>query len=285
MRRNPLIEISRSEMPKSVVLANILSHRCHLEGLRAHCCPDWKMRPLDGGGSIDLNLGAPNTQFMVTALFHVRRDFKMRCHAFMERYKVYCPNNEIDIVVVLPEVVAIGLELKWKSRIAGLKKQLQKERSCLRLIASYYNCPNVSLAAILPHQREIEEADAVVVLGDAAEFLDRLHQGNPDDWYIKLASEEFRVTGTTRDSGASTWRTYESIEELLALDRAKDGDASNMWVGYIDGLDDLRSKTVAQMRQRPHWKVAGIQLSPNWYPLRDVANIVQGTLDREVDRH
>ena len=280
MPPKPLIEINRSEMSKSVVLAHVLGHRRYLENFRGRCCPTWKMQAVDSDRFIDLQLGAPQDPLMTTALFHAWRDIENRDPDFIKIYRASCAKREIDVVVVIPNLVAIGIEIKWEGGLHRLKTQLQEERTCLRLIASYYNCPHISLAAILPHQQNLDGADAVMALADVSEFLDCLHEERPSDWYIKLASQEFSVT---RDVIVSSWQRVKSVEELLALAGPEGAPAAaNKWVGYIDGLDHLRNQTAAQLRRRPHWKVANTHLSRNWCSLAEVANIVREALAREA---
>jgi hypothetical protein len=180
----------------------------------------------------------------------------------------------------------LGLELKWEGGLAGLRKQLKKERLCLCLIASYYNCPYISLAAILPRQQKLDEVDAVIALADVSEFLDRLSAEHPDEWYLKRASEEFLVTRRVQPTASridqDLWQ-IKSLEEMLSLAAGQDSPtAANKWVGYIDGMDDLRGRTAVQLRQRPHWKIADSRLSKNWYPLSAIATAVREALAQET---
>jgi len=135
-----LIEINRSEMCKSVVLAHVLGHRRYLEDFRDRCCPTWKMQEVDGDHYIGLQLGTLQDPPMTTALFHAWRDIENRDPDFIKNYRANCPKREIDVVIIIPNLVTIGIEIKWEGGLSGLKTQLQEERTCLRLIASYYNC-------------------------------------------------------------------------------------------------------------------------------------------------
>jgi hypothetical protein len=267
-----LSEINRSEMPKSVVFSLLVRWPRFFPLLQQHCVghDEWRMRPVDKGDSRPIELKCADQKLMASANLHIRRDLERSSASFVKTYGAECPKNEIDVVAVIPCKVAIGFELKWKSRTSKIEQQLKNERACLQLLARYYMCPFTSMVAVLPTKIHLDEADAVMTLADVAELIDSMRREHPD-FFLEAASQEFEAT-----KHIGGWETVPNVESLLSrADRSK-GDE---WVGYIDGLEDLRSRTLAEIRGRQSWKIALKKgHDRNWYPLQDVAQIIRKKL-------
>lgn len=273
MNRKTLLEISRSEMPKSVLLGYLLQKPGFLARLRQNGVwgERWLMRPVTGGDACELDLPLDSANVMAAANFHVRRDLGAAELSFVEQYGGGTPKNEIDVVAVIEDTIAIGFELKWKSRIGPIGAQLSQERECLALLAQYYGCRFSSMVAVLPAARQVSEADAVVTLAGIHKIIGEFVHETSDP-LMKLAEQEFAATKPNEP-----WEFVADVESLLARSDVSSGDEC---VGYEKGLPHLKGCSISEIKKRPSWKISKRAPDRSWFRLDEVAGVIRQKLSQ-----
>jgi hypothetical protein len=272
MIRKTLSDISRSEMPKSVLLSFLLERAGFLAKLRQSATfqNKWLMRPISEGAPHVFDLSLDSVKIMTTANFHIRRDLGASESSFVEEHGLGTPKNEIDVVAVIENKIAIGFELKWNSRIGSINIQLSQERECLKLLARYYCCDYISNVAVLPIARVITEADAIITYADLHKVL--VAMNDQTDLFMRLAEREF-----ARMKPSEPWEFVTDVETLLAR---SDASLGGECVGYEKGLPHLKACSISELENRPSWKIARRLPDTSWFPLGEVAEVIREKLSQ-----
>jgi hypothetical protein len=288
-----LLEINRSEAPKSVALSYLLRKadlvRCFF---RLPEVSKWTKRATGGDAATGTtSLGPIEGPFEATALFHTVRDLAATNPDFLNLLSSNrpdnlpeLPRNEIDVLFACKNLL-IGFELKWLTAMSGIEKQLQSERECLTIMAKFMNVGYTSLVVIAPDTQTLPNlADGGLSWQELDLFAKNMVLRFPESDVAKLVADEFgAATSLLQVPSRQPW-TFLSLEQLRAA--ALSSEAGSRLVGYEQGLDHLRQLTPEQIRKRSKqkWRVADRlernMERRNWHPLPVVVAIIQEILGR-----